>query len=87
VPDLEPRFPPRVQTGRGNRYTRDELASALHRAAHLKGTRPLTTRDADAGRYGLPSARCYQTTFGSWRRALTAVGLTHDRRGGRRRAV
>ena len=65
---------------------RHDLINVLNRAWLTTGKVP-TSRDADAGLYGLPSTKAFSREFGSFNAALEATGLPTSTRGGHNRKV
>ena len=70
-----------TRKGTSINYTKDELIEAIKDFIIETGKLP-TSRDADAGRYDLPSVAVFKRHFGSWRAALEAINLPSDARGG-----
>ena len=62
-------------------YKKDDLLMLLSDLYRDRGFVP-TTRDADDGKYGLPSAKVFARVFGSFNEAKNEAGLPVDGRGG-----
>lgn len=67
--------------GETHPFTREELVRMLQDVWIEHGVVP-TFRDADAGRFGLPSGKVFQRKFGSFNAAKQEARFSIDPRGG-----